>query len=269
MVAVRVSANVRRALAVALAPAVGASVVVFAVLDAFIATWIAAVVGAACCAALASAARLVGAPLVRWAVGAHPLEPASDARLYNLVDGLCAAGGLRRPGVLVVDDDAPNALSIGRSPRHASLVVTSGLSRLSRIELEGVVSHELAHVKSHDIVPATVAAAVCSPLAVLFASAGVAAEAMAGPEREAAADLVGVALTRYPPGLAAALERMAIERGAPVGEAKRRGRLAAHLWAVPRHPGSPAGQQGAGTRAGGDAVLTDRLGARIQILREL
>src|SRR5205814_7501243 len=70
----------------------------------------------------------------------------------TLFRSLCPAAGLPKPALVVLDDPAPNALACGRRPRDAALVVTQGLlDKLSRIELEGVLAHELSHVKALDI----------------------------------------------------------------------------------------------------------------------
>ncbi|MEY3681326.1 MAG: putative protease HtpX, partial [Actinomycetota bacterium] len=58
---------------------------------------------------------------------AHPADPETYARLHNLVEGLCIAGGLPKPAVYVIDDPAPNAFATGRNPRHAAIAVTTGL----------------------------------------------------------------------------------------------------------------------------------------------
>ena len=133
------------------------------------------------------------------AVGGVPADPRAHARLYNLVDGLCAAAGVPAPRLVVVDDRALNALAVGRDPRHATLAVTTGLvGDLSRIELEGVIASELIRIKRRDTLPGTLAA-----------GAGPLARRVACPAaREEAVDLAAVALTRYPPGLASALEKM-------------------------------------------------------------
>lgn len=137
-------------------------------------------------------------------VGAVPADPLVHARFHNLVEGLCAAAGLPKPSLHVLEDeDAPNALALGREPRTASLVVTSGLlEKLSRIELEGVVAHELTHVKSCDTHVSTIALATVGRVAP-----GLVAKAVGGP-RESLADVTGVSLTRYPPGLISALEKL-------------------------------------------------------------
>src|SRR5947209_5917679 len=66
---------------------------------------------------------------------AHPADPEDYARLHNVVEGLCVAAGLPKPAIYVIDDAAPNAFAAGRNPRHAAVVVTTGLlEKLSRIE---------------------------------------------------------------------------------------------------------------------------------------
>src|SRR3954471_22956754 len=104
------------------------------------------VVGVVVGLALVAAAWWRAEPLVVSLARARPADPVEHARLLNLLDGLCAATGLGRPEAYVVPDAAPNALTIGRSPRSAAVLVTSGLlDRLRRVELEGVLAHELSH----------------------------------------------------------------------------------------------------------------------------
>jgi heat shock protein HtpX len=179
------------------------------------------------------------------ALGARPVTEADEPRLHNLTEGLCVVAGLPKPALHVVEDDARNALAVGRDGRRAALVVTRGLlASLERIELEGVVAHELAHVKSLDSRAGTVAAAL-APLGAWAVAAA------AGPDREEAADAAGVALTRYPPGLIRALETLAAGPTAVRAGA----RATAHLWLAP----------GAGPGPGATPSLTHRIDA----LREL
>lgn len=159
---------------------------------------------------------------------ARPAPEAEFARFHNLVSGLCSAAGLPKPALFVVDDPAPNAFSVGRRPRHASVVVTTGaLTKLSRIELEGVLAHELSHIKQYDTLVSTLA------LALLGAVAPASVRWVANPRREPMADVQGVAYTRYPPGLIAALEKL---RDDPA-TLSARSRAMAHLWIEsPVHP---------------------------------
>jgi heat shock protein HtpX len=169
-------------------------------------------------------------PLVVSLARARPADPVEHARLLNLLDGLCAATGLSRPGAYVVADAAPNALTIGRSPRSAAVLVTAGLlDRLRRIELEGVLAHELSHVKEGSIALRTVAVPLVGvPATVLPPGlAGRLRHWVVG-EAEAPADLAAVAVTRYPPGLAAGLDVVA-SAGSRVATPP----ALAHLWLAP------------------------------------
>ena len=79
---------------------------------------------------------------------AVPADPVAYKRLHNLVEGLCIAGGLPKPRVYVINDPAPNAFATGRNPKNAAVAVTTGLlEKMNRVELEGVVAHELSHIK--------------------------------------------------------------------------------------------------------------------------
>lgn len=134
------------------------------------------------------------------AIGGRPADPVSDARLLNLVEGLCTATGLRVPKVRVVEAPGLNALAAGRSASSATLAVTTGLvSELSRIELEGVLAEEVVAIRRERMVPATIAASVPPALSRFFA---------VPPAPEFDNDRAAVTLTRYPPGLIGALEKM-------------------------------------------------------------
>jgi heat shock protein HtpX len=178
---------------------------------------------------------------------AQPADPQEYRRLYNLVEGLCIASGLPQPRIYVVDDPAPNAFATGRNPQHAAIAVTTGLlEKLNRVELEGVIAHELSHVKNYDILVSTLAVTLvgavalitdmairmmwwnggrsrrvgdqgdhANPLAILgFALliiAPIIAKAMQATisrRRETLADISACQLTRYPPGLISALEKL-------------------------------------------------------------
>jgi len=91
----------------------------------------------------------------------HAREVSHDEqpRLHNIVEGLCIAAGLPKPKIYIVPDPAPNAFATGRDPEHSSIAVTSGLlEKMNRVELEGVIGHELAHVKNRDTLVMAVAA---------------------------------------------------------------------------------------------------------------
>ena len=99
---------------------------------------------------------------------AQPADPVEYARLHNLVEGLCIAAGLPKPRLYVVEDDAPNAFATGRNPKHAAIAVTTGLlGKLDRMELEGVLAHELSHIKNYDILVSTLAVTMVGVVALL------------------------------------------------------------------------------------------------------
>ncbi len=82
---------------------------------------------------------------------ARPLEKQEYPFLYHTVEGLAIAAGIPPPPCYIIDDTSPNAFATGRSPRHAVIAVTRGLlEKLNRLELEGVVAHEIAHIKNYD-----------------------------------------------------------------------------------------------------------------------
>lgn len=84
--------------------------------------------------------------------GARPATPEQDQQLTTILDNLCIASGLPRPKLYVIEDSAPNAFATGRDPEHAVICFTTGLlEKLDKYELEGVMAHELSHVKNYDI----------------------------------------------------------------------------------------------------------------------
>jgi len=90
--------------------------------------------------------------------GAKEADPKKFKQLYNVVEELCIASGLPMPKVFVIDDSAINAFATGRDPKNAIVCVTTGcLSRLNREELQGVIAHELSHVRYYDIRTMTIA----------------------------------------------------------------------------------------------------------------
>ena len=158
---------------------------------------------------------------------ATPAPVEAYARYHNIVEGLCIASGLPKPRLYVIDDPAPNAFATGRNPRTAALAVTSGLlERLNRIELEGVVAHELSHVRSYDVLVSTLAVTMVG-VALLGVPPLVdpVMQWVVGGRRETLADLSGVEMTRYPPGLISALEKLQDDAGAVDARP-----ATAHLW---------------------------------------
>lgn len=199
---------------------------------------------------------------------ARPVTPDEQPRLHNIVEGLSIAAGIPKPRVYVVPEVAPNAFATGRNPDHASIAVTDGLLKtMSRVELEGVVGHELAHVVDRDILVGTVVATLAGAVillsefftrtwwwggiggrrgsdrggggfeAIIFAI-GIVLLILApifaqiirfsvSRQREYLADAQGALLTRYPPGLASALRKIGAASGIPMHSANN---ATAHLW---------------------------------------
>lgn len=178
---------------------------------------------------------------------ATPADPQQYQRLHNLVEGLCIAAGLPKPRVYVVDDPAPNAFATGRNPKHAAIAVTTGLlEKLNRVELEGVIAHELSHIRNYDILVSTLAVTLVGAIALVtqlairmmwwnggrerrsgdrgdstnpLAFIGFALlifapilsrlmQAAISRKRETLADVSACQMTRYPPGLISALEKL-------------------------------------------------------------
>jgi heat shock protein HtpX len=158
------------------------------------------------------------------------LDAEGEARLHNLTDGLCLAHGVTRPTIRVLALESRNAATVvlGEQDREVVLLVTEGLlDALSRIELEGLLAQQLSHIRDGDVALSTFVAAVASMPgagAVLGRRAG----ACLDPHLETVADLAGAGMTRYPPGLAAALSRLQDGSGEVAGVPAS----AAHLWLV-------------------------------------
>jgi heat shock protein HtpX len=233
---------------------------------------------------------------------AKPADPEQYQRLHNLVEGLCIASGLPKPRIYIVDDPAPNAFATGRDPKHAAIAVTTGLlEKLNRVELEGVVAHELSHIRNYDILVSTLAVTLVGSVAllsnlairmmwwnggrtrragdrgdtgnvlaifgfVLLIFSPIIAKAMQAAvsrKRETLADVSACQLTRYPPGLISALEKLRDDTTVTHSATT----ATAHLWI--EQPMSGVGDQG---RLGWFNKLFDThppLEERIALLREL
>lgn len=100
--------------------------------------------------------------------GARPVTREQAPRLYALTERLCQRAGLPMPRLYVIPQQAPNAFATGRNPRNAAVAVTAGLLELmNEEEVEGVVAHELAHVRNYDILTASVAATLAGAITIL------------------------------------------------------------------------------------------------------
>ena len=199
--------------------------------------------------------------------GAREIDHDSNRELYHIVENLCITAGLPTPKIYIINDTAPIAFATGRDPKHAVVAVTAGLlSKLEKSELEGVIAHELSHIGNRDILLATlvtvmvgmivlladwfrrwsffgghrrgdnkgggqlglilmIAAIILSILAPLFAYL---MQFAISRKREFLADAGGALLTRYPDGLARALEKISADRE-PLEAANR---ATAHLYIV-------------------------------------
>lgn len=174
--------------------------------------------------------------------GAKEIQKSDDPRLWRTVENLAIANGMPMPKVYLVDDPAPNAFATGRDPEHAHVAATTGLlAIMSDTELEGVMAHELSHVKNYDIRVSMIAFGLVSVIGLLadmfmrmmwfgggdderpsspvFVILGIVAAILApivamlvqaaiSRQREYLADASGAQLTHYPDGLASALGKL-------------------------------------------------------------
>ena len=225
--------------------------------------WAGAIVALVIAAGMSFASYRYGDRLVLRVSRAKPATREQYAQLHNIMEGLAIAAGLPKPALYVIEEEAPNAFATGRDPEHSSVAVTTGLLKVTkRVELEGVLAHELSHVKNRDVLVGTLAATLVGVVALLagwmrnalfwggmgrgrrrggaggiLAILAIVAVLLAplaaqlirfavSRRREYLADADGALLTRYPPGLASALRK--------IGSASNTMRVAnnatAHLW---------------------------------------
>ncbi|MBO0728240.1 MAG: M48 family metalloprotease [Acidimicrobiaceae bacterium] len=218
--------------------------------------WVVAVVLFVVVAAISAAwARFGGDRRVVAAVDGQPPDPVRHARLINLVEGLSASAGIRVPVLRVLDQPGLNAMAAGLRRDRALVVVTEGLlQELTRIELEGVLAEVAVQIRRGDTVPLT----------VLAATWGWGARFAVPANRDATADQLATSLTRYPPGLEAALAKMAA-RGTVITGLSRG---LSQLWlADPVAPRPADGPAWAGRVAAHIGRLP--LPERVEALREL
>lgn len=170
--------------------------------------------------------------------GAHQIEKKDNPRLWRIVENIAITEGLPMPKVYIMDEPAPNAFATGRDPNHAAVAATSGiLDIMTDTELEGVMAHELGHVKNYDIRVSMIAFALVAVVGIiadimlrmawfsddddssLFFFLGILGAILAplvalliqmsiSRKREYLADATGALATRYPEGLASALEKI-------------------------------------------------------------
>jgi heat shock protein HtpX len=198
----------------------------------------------------ATASYFAGDKLVLAQSQARELAPGEEPQLRNIVETLSIGLGIPPPRIYLIDDTAPNAFATGRDPKHASIAVTRGLiDKLDRTETEGVIAHELSHVGNHDIrvmllvtvLVGTIALLsdwmfrslawgggrrgrdrggggiiliIAIVLAILTPIIATLIQLAVSRQREYLADASGALLTRYPPGLASALRKIAADKEA-------------------------------------------------------
>ena len=202
--------------------------------------------------------------MVLAAYGAQPIEEASAPRLYAIVHRLATRAGIPMPRVYMIPSETPNAFATGRNPEHAVVAVTEGIMRiLDEEELEGVLAHELSHVKNRDVLISTVAATLAGAitylahmaqwaamfggrsrdddeggsnpiamilLAVLAPIAALLVQMAVSRSREFQADATGARVAGRPWGLAKALEKLQMANQAmPMADATP---ATAHLFIV-------------------------------------
>lgn len=200
-----------------------------------------------------------GSKITLASLGAHELTDRSQfPTLWNTVENLAITAGIPKPRIYIVDDPSPNAFATGRDPEHASVAVTTGLLQiLNKTELEGVLAHEIAHIQNYDtrlmvLVGILVGALVMlgdwmfrtslfkgerkggngiimiAGLAFILLSPVIAEliKLAISRRREYLADASGSLLTRYPEGLASALEKIR-DNARPM---QQRSKATNHLW---------------------------------------
>ena len=158
---------------------------------------------------------------------AQEVSRAQASALYDMVDRLRQKAGLPMPRIYVIPSDQPNAFATGRNPAHAAVAVTNGIvQRLSRDELEGVIAHELAHVKNRDILTASVAATIAAAI-TLLARFGL----FFGGGRDRGNALATLLMLILAP-LAAILIQMAISRSREFAADRDGARISGKPWAL-------------------------------------
>lgn len=143
---------------------------------------------------------------------AQPAEQAEYPRLHEMVDRLVGRAGLPKPALYILPDDGANAFATGRNPSHAAVAVTSGLMRLmDEQELEGVIAHELAHIKNRDILISSLAATMAGAVTMLARMVGYAAMFGGGDRDRGGNGFAALAMMIVAP-LAAVVIQMAVSR---------------------------------------------------------
>jgi heat shock protein HtpX len=201
--------------------------------------------------------------LVLTMTGARVIEREDNPGLFNLIEEVCLASGLKMPKVAIVEDNAPNAFATGRNPEHALIAFTTRILQvMDRDELQGVIAHEMAHVANRDTLVSAVAATTAGAIAILsdmlmrmmifgggrrddrendqnpFAIvislvvlilapiAAILLKSAISRKRESLADATAVAFTRNPTGLRRALETLQLDTTV----VHQKSNAVAHIW---------------------------------------
>lgn len=144
---------------------------------------------------------------------AQPVGPGDAPELYGIVETLAGRAGLPMPRVFIIPEDAPNAFATGRNPEHAVIAVTEGLFRImDHRQIEGVLAHELAHVKNRDILIGSIAATLAGAVMVLASMARWSAIFGGGDDDEGGMGIVGLLIMSIIAPIGAMLVQMAISR---------------------------------------------------------
>jgi heat shock protein HtpX len=156
------------------------------------------------------------AKLAIMSSGAQPVSREQLPRVYQIVERLCAKTGLPMPKIFVIPTSSPNAFATGRNPEHASVAVTAGiLDLLNDDELEGVLAHELGHVRNRDILISSIAATFAGAVTILARMAGYAAMFGGGGrdrDREGGGGMISALAMMILAPIAAMLIQMAVSR---------------------------------------------------------
>lgn len=228
--------------------------------------------------------------------GAKQVKREENRELWNIIENLSITAGLPMPKLYIIEDRAPNAFATGRNKEHAVVVVTTGLiSMLNRTELEGVIAHELSHIGNRDILISTIIVVLVGfvtllsdfflrmsifghggnrggddrmrlimtiagiVLAILAPIIAILIQLAISRKREFLADASGALLTRYPDGLASALQKI----GGYSAPMKKANKATAHLF-ISSPFGSRGGKKGIGKLFMTHPPMEERVNALLQ-----